>query len=218
MLHVEVARLDRVPLPTDQAWLHASEAARLVGLKAPARRAQYLAGHWLARRLLAAVYGGDPCDWHLRERRDRPPQVIEPVAGQTPCSAAVALGLAHSGDWLAAAVGRQRFGIDLEQHGRTLSRATFAPLLVNSDEAADSLDDEALLLRWVVKEAWIKRDEGSALPARLRALALHSDAAGEVLTYRHPELLLAIAGPHRARFHGATLPVMTGRWRVTDSP
>ena len=215
-LHVEVARLDSVPLPTDLDWLHASEHQRLAGLKAASRRAQYLAGHWLARRLLATVYGGGTREWQLRERRDQAPQIIVPHGSEAACSGAITLGLAHSGDWLVAAVGRQRFGIDLEQRGRILPRTAFAPLLLNADEATDDIDDEALLLRWVVKEAWIKRDQGSALPARLRALALHAHPTGEVLTYRHPELLLAVANGQRVAFHGAMTPSAADTWRVVE--
>jgi 4'-phosphopantetheinyl transferase len=216
-LHVELARLDGVPLPTDLEWLHASEHQRLAGLKAAARRAQYLAGHWLARRLLATVYGGEARDWQLRERRDRAPAVIAPADSETACSERIELGLAHSGDWLVAAVGRQRFGVDLEQRGRGLPREAFTSLLLNADEVSDGIDDEALLLRWVVKEAWIKREQGSALPARLRALALHAHPAGEVRSYRHHELLLGVASAQQMQFLGATQPSAAGAWRVVDS-
>jgi len=216
ILHVEVARLDGLRLPDDLAWLHASEQQRLAGLKAAGRRAQYLAGHWLARRLLATVYGGGTRDWSLRERRDQAPQVIVPAGSEAACSGPITLGLAHSGDWLVAAVGRQRFGIDLEQRGRVLPRAAFAPLLLNADESPDSLDDEALLRRWVIKEAWIKRDQGSALPAQLRALTVHPDPAGEVMTLQHPDMLLGIAGASRPRLHGVVTFAERTHWRVVE--
>jgi len=45
-------------------------------------------------------------------------------------------------------------------------------LLRNIDEVAGSLDADELLQRWVAKEAWIKRNADSALPARLKSINL----------------------------------------------
>lgn len=217
VLNVEVIHLAALALPDDDSWLHAGERERLARLSAPSRRAQYLAGHWLARRLLADSYGADARDWQLVERRDQAPQVLAPTSSETACSTPVQLGLAHSGHWIAAAVGRHRFGIDLEQRGRTLPRSAFEPLLLNSDEPSGGLDDEALLARWVAKEAWIKRDQGSALPDRLRAIQLLPDEHGDIQLFANEQVLLALASACQRR-SGATpaLSPLT-RWRVEEA-
>lgn len=214
-LHVEVARLDAIGVPPDAGdWLHASERDRLADLRAPLRRQQYLAGHWLARDLLARVHGGIAMDWSLLERRDRAPEVKPPASLAAGEQDPIQLGLAHSGDWIAAAVGRHAFGIDIEQRGRRLARAALAPLLLHPDELADGVDDDTLLARWVAKEAWIKRGQGSALPEQLRVLRLHPDPGGALRLYRAPAFHLAAATPAPVRYVGTAVLDDAGAWRA----
>ncbi|MBI2399316.1 MAG: hypothetical protein HYV17_16140 [Xanthomonadales bacterium] len=168
-LVLQVARIaELLPrLPADAAaWLSPSEQERLVGLRVPARREQYLAGHWLAREQLAALAGGVATAWQLQERRSLPPAVVGHEAS-------LHLSLSHSGDWIAAAVADTALGIDLEQRRPREALHRFEELLLAEGEVAGSLDNDALLQRWVVKEAWIKRDHGSALPEHLAAIRLH---------------------------------------------
>jgi phosphopantetheinyl transferase len=215
-LRVALSRLDALAPPADEGWLHASEVDRLNTLQAPPRRRQYLAGHWLARSLLAAAYGGDPQRWRLLERRDQSPAVQIPAEVTAPAGEAIRLGIAHSGAWLAAAVGQHRFGIDIEQRGRTLTRAALEPLLLNPDQPRGQLADDALLARWVAKEAWIKRDQGAALPERLRQLHLSDDPEGVLRAFRSPDYLLALATPFAVSFIGPEHPAPAGGWRVRD--
>jgi hypothetical protein len=73
--------------------------------------------------------------------------------------------------------------------------AALEPLLRNADEAPGSLDADALLQRWVAKEAWIKRDAGSALPARLERLHLRQvpRARADVRIDSHADFHAALA-------------------------
>jgi phosphopantetheinyl transferase (holo-ACP synthase) len=84
---------------------------------------------------------------------------------------ALRVSISHTEDWVAAAVANVPIGIDLEQRSRRLDD-TIEPLLLNAGEAPGSLSPDALLQRWVAKEAWVKRDVGSALPERLWYLHL----------------------------------------------
>lgn len=218
-LHVVTARIDAIALPTrSDDWLHASERERLAALKAPSRRRQYLAGHWLGRELLARTRGGDASEWALEERRNRPPAVRAPSLHVAATQPPIQLGLAHSGDWIAAAVSRQPFGIDLEQRGRTLPRDTFLPLLLNPGEPDDPIDDEALLARWVAKEAWIKREQASAMPEQLRALRLHPDPDGPLHSFETDAFHLAIAMPKLTLSASSELQLASRRWRVELGP
>lgn len=150
--------------PPASEWLSPCEQARAAAMRAPARHAQYLAGHWLLRTLLAQAHGGDPRDYPLQERDNQPPA----VAGAALCTS-----LSHGGDWIAAAISPAPIGIDLEPRTPRPALRRLQHLLLNPDEPPDSLDDDALLQRWVIKEALIKRDHGSALPETLAAIRVH---------------------------------------------
>lgn len=166
--HIEIARIASVlaDMPGDHAcWMSESEQVRLAGIRFAGRRSQYLAGHWLTRVLLARAFGGMPTQWRLLECTSQPPQVVGHEF--------INVSISHTEDWIAAAVATVAVGIDLEQRPRVLD-ASIESLLRNVDEAAGSLDPDVLLQRWVAKEAWIKRDAGSALPARLKRLHVRS--------------------------------------------
>lgn len=186
---VVVRRIDAVlasaPPPGD--WLSPSEQARAAAMRAPARHAQYLAGHWLLRTLLARAHGGDPRDYPLQERENQPPA----VAGAALCTA-----LSHGGDYIAAAVSAAAIGIDLEPRTPRPALRRLQHLLLNPEEPPDSLDDDALLQRWVIKEALIKRDHGSALPETLAAIHIRpaqAVAAADVRLWTTVDFHLAVA-------------------------
>jgi phosphopantetheinyl transferase len=192
--HIEIARIAEVLADApDEAssWLSESEWQRLVELRNPGRRAQFLAGHWLARVLLVRALGGAPMHWRLRERKSQAPE----VQGQ---GNALKISISHTQDWIAAAVATVPIGIDLEQRPRHLD-AAIEPLLLNEGEAPGSIETDALLQRWVAKEAWLKRHGESALPARLMQLQLQAEAneAAEVRIASHEGFHFGLAlAPH----------------------
>lgn len=186
---VVVRRIEAVlaSAPPASEWLSPCEQARAAAMRAPSRHAQYLAGHWLLRTLLALAHGGDPRDYPLLERDNQPPA----VAGAALCTA-----LSHGGDWIAAAISLAPIGIDLEPRTPRPALRRLQHLLLNPDEPPDSLDDDALLQRWVIKEALIKRDHGSALPETLAAIRVHPAqvvAAADVRVWTTADFHLAVA-------------------------
>lgn len=166
---VEVARteevLARMPIP-ESTWLSYSEQMRIAALRIDARRYHYLAGHWLVRELLSQAFGKTPSCWSLQERKSLPPKVVNG-------DQEIQISISHSGDWIAVAVAVAdvAIGIDIEQRPRQLD-ASLEALLLNEDEMPGSLDNDALLQRWVAKEAWLKAHAGTALPEQLKRLQL----------------------------------------------
>jgi len=181
--------LDGVPAGDD--WLHQSEYERLQALKRPERFRQYRVGHWLARTALSAHFGGDPRAYTLVDRRGLPPEVSGPAA----LSSLMYLSITHSGDWIAVAVSADRVGIDIEQRPRTHALDQVESLLLAEGEAPGSIDADGLLMRWVAKEALVKRDCGEALPGALRAMKLlpATADAGHVVISASPEFYFGLA-------------------------
>lgn len=171
-VRIQVARVEQVlsevPSALD-AWLSASESERLQRLKVPTRRDQFLSGHWLVRGLLSQHFGNQPDQWRLIERSNLPPAVLDFTSLQ--------VSISHSGDWIAAAIANDAIGIDLEQRRERAGLLRFQHLLLAQGEAPDSLDCDQLLQRWVAKEAWVKRQHGSALPEQLAELKLFPASA-----------------------------------------
>lgn len=159
-------------LPEGDAWLSPVERARLGTMQHPRRRAQFRAGHALARRLLArtAGRGEEWRRWSLDcgehgaplPRRDGQP-------------AGLHVSLAHSGEFVACAVSRQPLGVDIEcvprrrdllQLARSLYPAAFVAELAACDEAERRARFHR---RWVLDEAHAKSDGRGLLRTELRA-------------------------------------------------
>ncbi len=196
--------LRELPAPPE-SWLSPGEWARAQRLRVPSRHRHYLAGHWLARMQLGRLLDRDPARCLLVEREHLPPQVLD---------APLQLSLSHSGDWIACALSTAAIGIDLEQRGRGPQLRTFAHLLVADGETPGELDDDTLLQRWVVKEALIKRDCGSALPQHLASIHLQpcgqDDAEIELLSTASFHLAVAGEPPFDLELSGARRQ----HWRV----
>jgi 4'-phosphopantetheinyl transferase len=187
-LRVESIRLLAAQIPANSdAWLSPSEQTRLAGLHIEKRRLQYLAGHWLARCLLAQAVGAAPETLLLDERPDLPPAASAHPDWQ--------ISLSHSGDWIACALAEHAVGVDIEQRETRAALLKFQDLLLAQDEAPGTLDGDALLARWVAKEAWIKQHHLSALPEQLRAVRLKAATSDqfEVQIWTHARWHLGLA-------------------------
>lgn len=166
-MRIQVARIEHILSNAPSAlatWLSPSELERLMRLKVPNRRDEFLSGHWLVRCLLSQHLGDPPSAWQLIERSNLPPAVLG--------SERLQVSISHSGDWIAAAIANGAVGIDIEQCRERAGLMRFQHLLLAQGEAPNSLDLDQLLQRWVAKEAWVKRHHGSALPEQLAELVL----------------------------------------------
>ena len=199
-------------MPDPQRWLSASEMQRLTRINAPKRRAHYLAGHWLARQLLATACRGDAGyaeDFPLRERPDQAP-VVDSAEADT-----WQISISHSQNWVACALAPFALGLDLEQRRPRPGLLSMRHLLaLHPDDAGanDDANDDELLLRWVAKESWIKQQQSSALPEQLLAIRLQSRSAepADIRVLSTPDWHLGLACV--APVGGLRIPYL-GEWR-----
>lgn len=202
--------LDRVEvaaaaaLAAEPGWLSESEHARLAGLSAPRRRAQFLAGRWLARRLLAAVHGGDPAtDWPLSAGASEPPRVLKPSLHEPPYVA-----ISHSGDLVACAIAAQPVGIDVELARRERDVPALAQAICTPAECTRLrvLEGDArqrhFQVVWTLKEAWLKRRHEGITPGRLARLDTRpAEGPAEARVWQRGDATLALAAEADAQLH-----------------
>jgi|GEM_PF-653732 len=146
-------------------WLSEEEQARLSAMSAPRRRAQFIAGRWLARRCLSAHAGGRWQDYALSAPEDGPPQVLtSPAAAEHRY-----FSLSHSGDWLACAVSRETVGVDVECSDRArdfqaINEWMHEPEALLTTPSGAQEQQAWFYAQWTLKEAWLKHAT-SAVPA-----------------------------------------------------
>jgi 4'-phosphopantetheinyl transferase len=207
-----------------QAWLSDTERARLDTLSAPQRRAQFLAGRWGARHLMAAVHGGDAlADWCLHAPPDAPPRLAR---GRQ----ALHVAISHSGDHVACAISAEPVGLDLEVPRRPRNIAALCGGVCTAAEQARlhalpvTQHADHFYRMWTMKEAWLKRrGEGISL-ARLAALhtqAVPAQEAAEGRSWQQGSLTLALLAPAAlaVQWHGTLGAVNEARpehWRVDE--
>lgn len=190
-------------------WLSEPERTRLAAITAPGRRAQFVAGRRLARRLLAEAFGGDAwADWALDAAADAPPRVLR---APTPAGRAARVAITHSGELAACAVSMAGIGLDLECPRRPRELARLVPAVCCDDErrrlaALDAGARPAFFdLVWTLKEAWFKRrGEGLDL-GRLPRLCTRP-GPGEGRVWQVPGVTLALLAPAEAELRWRTLP------------
>ena len=195
-VRVEVAALAALEAEagdTARACLCAAEAQHFDAMKAPLRRRQFLAGHWLARRMAVQAYGGSIVDWVWYEREDGRRELR---AGERQCF----VSLSHCEEWIACAICEAPVGIDIELPRRprdyvALARHAFAPEQCEKVERAVGQEREACFLRfWTQKEARIKFDGSSA--------GLKLEHAEDVSTWKFERGFVSLCAPRNMMIRG----------------
>ena len=198
------------------AWLGKEEQRRLATLTAPLRRQQYLAGHWLVRRLA----GGDPEDWVWSAKPGQTPVLDHQGTGLR-----LHASLSHSGPWVAAAIADAPLGLDLEAPGRPRDWSGLSRFVFSEEERArlDGKRDAALVSAffevWTLKEAWGKRSGAGLQPAQARLMAARpADAEdAEALSWVLPDQgRLALAAWPGIDLAVDGVSARPTRWRYTS--
>lgn len=91
-------------------WLTQQERERFEAMRSLRRRQQFIAGHWLARRLAAQASVTAAGDWLLATDERGAPRLRHRQVAATDLHAS----LSHSGEWVACAISDRPIGIDLE--------------------------------------------------------------------------------------------------------
>lgn len=164
------------------------------GLKAPARRAQFVAGHWLARQAMAQWLGGDAVDYVLSAPDDGPPVWLD--GPQALAWRDVHVSLSHSGNWVACALAHHPIGVDIESTGR---KRNFAALgqwtgLDLASKAFAALtpqqQQQTFHTHWTLAEAWFKQ---AGPTARMQATGFALGAGGlQALVAQTDDFTLAL--------------------------
>ena len=204
-------------LPETDVWLGRGERERLETMRHPQRRAQFLAGHGLARELLARVEGGNWRDWQLERDAHGAPQTL--YRGR---ASNLHLSLAHSGTRIACAVSDQPLGLDLESAPRQRDLLTLAETLYPDEffRFLAQLDEDErrrhFYRRWTLDEA-----HGKALGTGLQAKTLahqHWRSANErpaqAWTYDLDNGFLALAIPQSMQ----AWPQIAGQENLLTTP
>jgi 4'-phosphopantetheinyl transferase len=205
--------------PDAQSWMSAGERARLAGMPATRRRAQFVAGRWLARTLLARAFGGNWQDWSLTDGEDAPPQTCGPV----PAS----LSISHSGERVACAVGSDALGLDLEPvRPRKGLDALYGAITTGAERAvlaghvtpADTVHRFAHA--WTLKEAGIKRHGGALFGTMLgHALTLEPSCARDAnaCTWLHDGHVLALCAAEVDTVIATEMSAAPRYWQVVPA-
>ncbi len=187
-------------LPPPEVWLGRGERERFEAMLHPQRRAQFLAGHGLARELLARAEGGNWRDWQLERDALGAPQAL--YRGRR---SGLHLSLAHSGSEVASAVSDRPLGLDLEFAPRqrdliALAEALYPPEFSRALAQLDEVERRRRFYRrWTLDEA-----HGKALGIGIQAKTLGhqhwrpaKERPAQAWTLDLPEgwMALAVAGP-----------------------
>lgn len=181
--------------PDPAGWLSPAEQARWAGFTTMRRRQQFLAGRWLARKLLAHVQGCQPADLVLSQ--DGSGRSLAPPPWR--------LSISHSGDWVAVAIadsGRLGLDVQVESGARDWSAlAAFAGLQPCPDAAC-------FYRHWTLAEAWLKAHaERIGSLSELRGLRWQADPQhGPAWQGQAGELHWAVVGCTAPRWVTALQP------------
>lgn len=207
-------------VPAETGWLTPSERDRLGRFGSGPRRAQFLAGHVLARQLAAAFAGGEPAAWHFHVADDQRRE-LRHADGRRLC-----LSLSHSAGQVAAAVSERPLGLDLEvepgeRDWAALAARLFAPATAGRiTQAAPEAIAARFREAWALHEARAKQGGAGFQRAQVRRLELVPAEAGDAqaLAWTLPGGCLALAGwPGLRAGFAAGEPGPAQAWRYADA-
>ncbi len=180
-------------------WLTDDELARYRSITASNRKLQFLAGHYLARKMASRFYENTIEDWtyHVSVDNQRRLKCRQPDVPD------LYVSLSHSGDWVAAGISESAIGIDIETYGKQRDFIAIASHVFSESETRylKSLAPERLArqfyLYWTLKEC-VAKQFGAGLKfevSRLHSFIPAPDAMNaSLVSWQCPGYVLAMAG------------------------
>lgn len=179
-------------------WLSESEQARYQAMTSPSRKSQYLAGHYLLRKLASRIYKNQPTSWTYYQDAEKLRRL---KSDQTPHSD-LYVSISHSGDYISAGISTTPIGIDIETFSKQRDFVAIATHVFSAAEISflKSCDAEALkqnfYLHWTLKECAAKQ-YGAGLKfeiSRIQSPVLVSEGShGSMQSWQCPDYVIAMA-------------------------
>ncbi len=147
------------PNSADLTWLSPDEWSYFQAINSASRKAQYLAGHYLIRKVASQWFGNSPHDWNYHRALSNI-RLLKSVTSDIP---QLNVSITHSGKWLAVAVSTAPVGIDIECFGKSrnlmsIARHMFSDAEIKRLEICDPLEFEhCFYLYWTLKESAAKQ-------------------------------------------------------------
>ena len=179
-------------------WLTQDELARYQSISSANRKLQFLAGHFLVRKMASRQYGNQMADWIYfidagNQRR---------LECRQPGIPWLYVSLSHSGDWIAAGISLAFIGIDIETYGKPRDFIGIASHVFSESETrllkALSPDQLArqFYLYWTLKEC-VAKQYGAGLKFEVsRAhsfIPLSTPDAASICSWQCPDYVLAVS-------------------------
>lgn len=184
-------------LPAPDTWLSAPEQQRLQSLQTVSRRAQFLAGHWLARHTAAHWLGGHWSDYQLSAPEDTGPGWLAGPRGVD--WRGLHVSLSHSGNWVACALAFHPIGVDVECSRRARDFAALSRWIFSDAELqafwqlSPEAQQQCFYTQWTLREAWVKQAGGTPVKRAMQAIQFVPGAgASSALVAQTSELTLAM--------------------------
>ena len=217
-----VAATAAVAIGAGEGWLTDDERGRLLAMGSAQRRAQFLAGHWLARSFAGRVLRIEVDGCTLVRADDGSPRLR--VDGR---ATDWHVSLTHSGDWVACALAPSAVGVDLEMPKRDRDLAALAAFAFSPEEGRrlanlpDDLRAAEFHRLWSLKEARGKQVGEGLMPRRSRLVTAWPAGPGQAhaATWDVGAGTLSVVcdGVSGTVVEGLPVPVAPAWWRFETS-
>jgi len=140
-------------------WLSDSELARYPIITSSHRKSQFLAGHYLVRKMASRVFNNPLSDWTYYQDADHMRRLKCNKASQSE----LYVSISHSGDWIVAAISHAPIGIDIETFSKqrdfiAIARHVFSAAEISYLHSCRSEElKQNFYLYWTLKESAAKQ-------------------------------------------------------------
>ncbi len=226
LIAIEVARKNDLVLELDQGdlprWLNDSEIARYRLISASNRKQQFLAGHYLVRKLAGRIFKNHPGYWtYFQDANEL--RRLKCVDEDSPV---LHVSISHAGDWIAAAISSTPVGIDVETFQKERDFLAIASHVFSGPEieilkACDPAQlKRTFYLYWTLKESIAKQFAAGLkfeVSRQYSAIPVTGSLVPDIQSWLSTDYVLALAcnSPDRVETNGVSENSIHQCWRNT---